>query len=71
MLTFLFLIVLLMVFGKLLWFAVKAAWGIAKILLTIVCLPLILIAVAASGFFYIAFFGLIVVGILSWITTAH
>lgn len=65
LLTLIFAGLLIAVFGKLLWFAVKAAWGVTKILLTIVLLPLILIGIAASGFLSIAFLGLIVIGLLS------
>ena len=43
MLTLLFVVLLLTIFGKLLIFAIKAAWGITKILLNIVLLPLIII----------------------------
>ena len=39
MLTLLFVVLLLTIFGKLLIFAIKAAWGITKILLNIVLLP--------------------------------
>ena len=43
MLTLLFIICFFAVFGKLLMFGIKAAWGISKFLLTIVLLPVILI----------------------------
>lgn len=69
MLTLLFTILFFMVFGKLLWFAIKAAWGISKILLTIVLLPLILVGFAAAGFMSIAFIGLIAVGLFSLVKT--
>lgn len=39
MLTLLFIICFFAVFGKLLMFGIKAAWGISKFLLTIVLLP--------------------------------
>ncbi|MDO5784754.1 MAG: hypothetical protein Q4P20_06795 [Eubacteriales bacterium] len=70
MLTLLFTILFFMVFGKLLWLAIKAAWGITKILFTIVLLPLILLGLAAAGFMSIAFIGLIVVGLFSLVKAA-
>lgn len=69
MLTFLFVICMLWVFGKLLIFALKATWSISKILLTIVLLPAILIIMVIGGLLYIAFPILIIVGIVSLITS--
>ena len=70
MLTFIFTILMLVVFGKLLICAIKAAWGITKILLYIVFLPLILIGLAVAGLIYVAIPVLIVVGIISLVKTA-
>ena len=69
MLTLLFVICLLWVFGKLLIFALKATWSISKILLTIVLLPAILIIMVIGGLIYIAFPILIIIGIVSLITS--
>ena len=63
MLTLLFIICFFAVFGKLLMFGIKAAWGISKFLLTIVLLPVILIGLV-GGLIYLAFPILIVVGIV-------
>ena len=63
MLSLLFTICMIWVFGKLLFFGIKAAWGISKFLVTIVLLPLILIGLAAGGLIYIAFPILIIAGI--------
>lgn len=57
------------VFGKLLVFGVKAAWGITKILVTIVLLPLVLLGMVAGGLLYLAFPILIVIGIVSLVTS--
>ena len=65
MLELLFLIFLLGIFGKLFFFGLRAAWGISKLLLTIVFLPLILIAMVFGGLLYLAFPILIIIGILS------
>lgn len=67
MLTIVFGLLMLGVFGKLIWFAFKAAWGIAKIVLTIVFLPIILIALFVGGFAYIAVIAVLVVGAISLI----
>lgn len=53
------------VFGKLAVLALKAAWGITKILLCFVLAPLILLAIVFSGFIYIAMFLLIIGGVMS------
>ena len=68
MLTFLFIVLMLGVFGKLLVFGIRAAWGISKIVLTVVFLPIILIALVAGGLLYIAFPILIVLGLISLVT---
>lgn len=67
MLTILFCILMIGVFGKLLVFALKGAWGVTKILFSIVFLPLILIGLAVAGFVYIALIAVIVIGIVSLI----
>lgn len=67
MLTLLFVVLLLTIFGKLLIFAIKAAWGITKILLNIVLLPLIIIGMFAGGLTYLALIVLAVVGLVSLI----
>ena len=69
MLTILFLICLIWIFIKLFLFGIKAAWGIFKILLTVVLIPLILISMVVLGLIYVAFPILIVIGIVSYIIT--
>lgn len=68
MLTLLFAVCMIWFFGKLFLFGFKATWGITKFLLTIVLLPFVLIIMAVSGMFYIAFFILIVGGIIAGIS---
>ena len=70
MLTLLFAICMIWVFGKLFVFGVKAAWGISKFLVTVVLLPVILIVMVVGGMFYIAFPILIVVGIVALVSKA-
>ena len=69
MLTLLFSIFMLLVFGKLLFFGIKAAWGISKVILTIVLLPISLILMVVGGLMSLAFPLLIVVGIISLFTS--
>lgn len=69
MLSLLFAICMIWVFGKLLFFEIKAAWGISKFLVTIVLLPLILIGMVVGGLIYIAFPILIVAGIVALISS--
>lgn len=63
--TLLFMILLVMVFGKLVKISFKAAWGLSKILLTLVLLPIVLTALVIGGFLSLAFPILIVVGIVT------
>ena len=65
MLSLLFTICMIRIFGKLFIFGVKAAWGISKLLLTVVFLPLILIGMVIGGLMSIAFPILIIVGIVA------
>lgn len=63
MLSLLFTICMFWVFGKLLWFGIKAAWGISKILLMVVFFPLILVGMALGGMIYLAFIILLIIGV--------
>lgn len=62
MLTALFIILMIWIFGKMIGLAFKATWGIAKILFNLVLLPVFLIGLAVAGFIYIALPILVVVG---------
>lgn len=63
----LFIIFFLMIFGRMLGFAIKTTWSIMKVLVFLVFLPLILIGLLVGGLIYIAFPILILVGIISLI----
>lgn len=63
MLTLIFVILLFVIFGKILGLAVKAAWGISKIVCTVVLLPLILVGLVLKGLIEIALPVLLIVGI--------
>ena len=71
MLSLLFTICMIWVFGKLFIFGVKTAWGISKLLLTVVFLPLILIGMVIGGLMSIAFPILIVVGIVALVASGN
>lgn len=65
MLTLLFMICMLGVFGKLLVFGLRAAWGVSKLLLTVVFFPVILIGMVFVGLIHLAFPILLIVGIIA------
>lgn len=71
MLELVFIILMFLTFGKLIIFAVKAAWGISKIVCTIVLLPLFLVGMVFAGLIGIALPILLVVGIVSLILPKH
>lgn len=71
MLELVFIILMFLIFGKLIIFAVKAAWGISKIVCTIVLLPLFLEGMVFAGLIGIALPILLVVGIVSLILPKH
>lgn len=61
-----FLVLLLLVFGDIFIFAMKAAWSITKILFTILFFPLILIGIAIFVSLYLSLGLLIVFWIFSF-----
>ena len=63
MLSLIFGILMILVFGKLIIFAIKAAWGLTHILLTVVLLPLVLIGLVAGGLMFLALPVLLIVGL--------
>ena len=60
----LFVILLWVIFGKLLSFALKAAWSITKILFSVVIFPLVLIMLVVAGLMYVALPVLVIAGIV-------
>ena len=59
----LFLVLLFMIFGKLLSIALKAAWSITKILVSVVLFPLALVMLVIAGLTYVALPVLIITGV--------
>ena len=67
MLTIIFIICMFAVFGKLALLAVRGAWGLTKILFSLIFLPFILIGLVFSGLIFIALPVLIIIGIVALI----
>lgn len=65
MLTLLFIIGLFYVFGNIFVIGVKMAWGLTKLLFTVLFFPIILIIMAVSGLMYIAMPILAIIGLVS------
>lgn len=68
MLNFLFTILMIMVFGKILLFALRATWGITKILFSVVFLPFVLVFLVLQGLIFIALPVLVIIGLISLVT---
>lgn len=66
MFYFLFMILMIFIFGKLFFFGLKAAWGLSKFVLTIILLPITLMVMVSVGLIYFAFILLIIIGIISF-----
>lgn len=64
MLTILFMILMFAILGKLFIFALKAAWGISKVLVFLVLLPFIIIAGIISGLLSLVFPLLVIMAIV-------
>ena len=70
MLTLLFVILMTVVIGKIAILAMKAAWGITKVIFTVVLFPVFLIEMAVSGFMALAFIALIIGGLVALVASA-
>lgn len=70
MITILFMILFVSIFWKLIKFSWKAAWGVTKLLLVLVFLPLILVGLVLGGLLIIAFPVLLIVGIAALATNS-
>ena len=68
MFTALFVIFAICVFGDLLWLCIKLAWSAWKVVLTLVCLPLLIVFMVLGGMMALALPLLVVVGIVAIIT---
>lgn len=70
MITLFFVFLLISVVIRLIWFAIKCAWGVTKVVGFIVLLPAICIVLALSGCVALAIPILVVVGVVSLIQKA-
>lgn len=68
MMTIIFWILMILVFGNLMKFAIKMAWGIAKVVSTLIFLPIILIVLVLVGLLKIAMPILALIGLISLFT---
>ena len=68
MLSLIFWILMLLVFGNILIFAIKMTWGITKVIFSLILLPFTLIFLVLGGLVRIAFPLLAVIGLISLFT---
>ena len=68
MITLLFVLLMIWVFGKMIGLAFRATWGLTKIIFGIVLLPLFLVGLVITGFMSIALPILVVMGIVMLIS---
>ena len=68
MLSLIFWILMLVVFGNILMFAIKMTWGITKVIFSLILLPITLIVLVMGGLLSLAFPLLAVIGLFSLFT---
>ncbi|MBE5956382.1 MAG: hypothetical protein E7253_08010 [Lachnospiraceae bacterium] len=66
--TLLFTVLMFLVFGKLLLFAVRAAWSISKIFVSLIMLPISLVLLVVFGLIRLALPLLLIIGLISLLT---
>lgn len=66
--TLLFSVMMFLIFGKLLLFAVRAAWGVSKVIVSLVMLPIGLVLLVVFGLIRLALPLLLIVGLISLLT---
>lgn len=71
MATLIIFILTCMVFGKLAWWAVRATWSVAKVLVTFVFFPLIILGLILWGLAYLAVPILLIVGVVAFASRAE
>lgn len=64
MLSIIFLVALVWVSWKMFVFGMKAAWGIAKILCTVLLFPVFLVGLVCVGLLYLAILILVIIGVV-------
>lgn len=68
MLNLIFLIIMFLVFGKIFTLALKGAWGLTKILFTLIFFPIIIIGLGLSGLIVVALPLLLIGGVVAMIS---
>ncbi|MBR0140119.1 MAG: hypothetical protein IJM17_07525 [Firmicutes bacterium] len=71
MLILIFSIMMAAVFGRLFIFSLRCAWGIGRVVFTLLFLPLLLILAAARGLISLALPVLVVYGLVSLLRPQH
>ena len=69
MLTIAFVILFFLVFGRLLTFALKATWGLTKLVLALILFPVVLVVMVLGGLLIFALPILLIVGGIILVTT--
>lgn len=70
MITMLLMIATVTIMFKILVFGLKACWGIAKLLLTLIVFPVVMIGLLMFGLIYLAIPILIVAGIIALVSSS-
>ena len=63
--TILFSLLMFMIFGKILMFAIRAAWGVSKVVASMILLPILLVGLVLAGLVKIALPLLLIIGLYS------
>ena len=71
MITLIFTIFMFLIFGNILKFAIKMAWGVTKVLFSLVILPVFLIVLVIAGFIKFALPILAIVGFVSIVSLSR
>ena len=68
MINLIFTIFMLLIFGNILMFAIRMAWGVTKVLFSLVFLPVFLVVLVLAGLIKLALPILAIVGLVSIIS---
>ena len=71
MINLIFTIFMLLIFGNILMFAIRMAWGVTKVLFSLVFLPVFLVVLVLAGLIKIALPILAIVGLVSIISLSR
>ncbi len=69
MLTLFCIFLMIGIFGRMIGLAFRMTWGVAKVALFLVFLPLMLVGLLIGGLVYIALPALIIIGVISLIVS--